>query len=203
MSVAAMSDPLLIVSTLTDADGIFVFRVADTDGGLELVNQTRDVRRPFYIDIHPNGQVLYSITDPGGEQLVSALAFDRDSGSLEMINQQPTQGEYPCYVEIDPSGRAVVVANYNGGSVISYPVGEDGALGEAGSFHQHEGSSINEKRQQEPHAHCFKIAADGRFAFAADLALLLGVNAGISKMHKADIVDVILNFLVAPAPASD
>ena len=161
--------PLLIVSSLTDADGISVFRIADGDGRLELLRQTPDISNPFFIDIHPNGQTLYSITDPGGERLVSALAFDRDSGALELINQQPTQGGYPCYVEVDPTGRAVVVANYDGGSVISYPLTDGGALGEAGSFFQHEGSSVDDSRQQEPHAHCFKVAANGRFAFAADL----------------------------------
>jgi 6-phosphogluconolactonase len=160
---------LLIVSTLTDTDGIFVFRIADDDGRLELVKQTPDISNPFYIDLHPNGNVLYSITDPAGEHLVSALSFDRDSGALELINQQSTQGDYPCYVAVDPTGRSVLVANYMGGSVISYPIGPDGALGKAGSFHQHEGSSVDESRQQEPHAHCFKIAADGRFAFACDL----------------------------------
>jgi len=161
--------PLLIVSTLTENDGIFVFQVADADGGLELVRQTPDIGHPFFIAIHPNGQVLYSITDPGGERLVTALSFDRANGALQRIIDQPTQGGYPCYVEVDPTGRSLVVANYDGGSVISYPLGEDGALGAAGSFYQHEGSSINPNRQQEPHAHCFKIAADGRFAFAADL----------------------------------
>ena len=73
---------LLIVSTLTDTDGIFVFRIADDDGRLELVKQTPDISNPFYIDLHPNGNVLYSITDPAGEHLVSALSFDRDSGAL-------------------------------------------------------------------------------------------------------------------------
>ena len=162
-------EPLLIVSTLTDADGIFVFRITDGDGRLELLRQTPGISNPFFIDMHPNGQVLYSITDPGGDQLVSALAFDRDSGALTMINQQQTRGGYPCYVAVDSTGRAVLAANYNGGRVISYPLTADGALGKAGSFFQHEGSSINEERQQEPHAHCFRIAADGRFAFAADL----------------------------------
>ena len=138
--------PLLIVSTLTDADGIFVFRIADDDGRLELLRQNPDISNPFFIDIHPNGQVLYSITDPGGEQLVSALAFDHANGALELLNQQATQGDYPCYVEVDSTGRAVVVANYGGGSVISYSLTDDGALGKAESFFQHEGSSVNEER---------------------------------------------------------
>jgi len=162
-------ESLLIVSTLTDADGIFVFKITDGDGRLELLRQNPDISNPFFIGMHPNGQVLYSITDPGGEQLVSALNLNRETGALTLINQQPTRGGFPCYVEVDPSGRAVVVANYEGGSVISYPLDENGALKEAGSFFQHQGTSINQDRQMEPHAHCFKISPDGRFAFCADL----------------------------------
>ena len=161
--------PLLIVSTMTDSDGIFVYRIADEDGTLELLKQTTGFVNPFFIALHPKGQVLYSISDPQGEQLVAALSLDRATGALGLINQQPTRGAMPCYVAVDPSGRSAVVANYTGGSVISYPLNADGSLGEAKSFHQHVGSSVDESRQQEPHAHCFFIAPDGRFAFAADL----------------------------------
>jgi 6-phosphogluconolactonase len=163
------NETLLIVSTLTETEGILVHRIADADGRLQLVQQTKEIREPFYIALHPQADVLYSITDPGGKALVSALALDRDSGVLTLINQQPTHGEYPCYVDVDPSGRAALVANYNSGSVASYPLGEDGALG-TGSSVQHVGDSVGE-RQKGPHAHCFKVAADGRFAFAADLGM--------------------------------
>lgn len=163
-------DQLFIVSTLTDDDGIFVYRIADANGKLEQVAQTaRSISNPFYIDLHPTADVLYAITDPGGEGLVSALSLDRSSGELTLLNQQSTGGGYPCYVAADPTGHAVVVANYEGGSVSSYPLKGDGSLGDAGSFFQHEGSSVDESRQEGPHAHCFKISADGRFAFAADL----------------------------------
>jgi 6-phosphogluconolactonase len=165
-----MSEPLLIVSSLAEDDGIFVFRIADAEGRLDLVRQNNVAKQPFYFDVHPKGHLLYAIHDPGEGRLVSAMSFDRDSGTLELINQQSTQGDYPCYVEVDPTGRTVVVANFNGGSVISYPLDASGALGEAGTFIQHEGSSIG-PRQSGPHAHCFKIAEDGRFAFAADLGL--------------------------------
>ena len=165
-----MSEPLLIVSSLAEDDGIYVFRIADADGRLELVRQNNVAKQPFYFDVHPRGDLLYAIHDPGEERLVSAMHFDRDSGTLELINQQSTQGDYPCYVEVDPSGRAVVAANYNGGSVVSYPIDGSGGLGEAATFIQHEGSSIG-PRQSEAHAHCFKIADDGRFAFSADLGM--------------------------------
>lgn len=162
--------PLLIVSTLTADEGIFVYRIADADGSLDLVAQTaRDIKEPFFIDLHPQGEVVYAITDPGGAARVTALRLDRASGEMTAMNSQSTQGDYPCYVEVDPSGRAVVAANYQGGNVSSYPLNDDGSLGAPASFVQHEGSSINERRQEGPHAHCFAIAGDGRFAFANDL----------------------------------
>jgi 6-phosphogluconolactonase len=157
-------DPLFIVSS-TDSDAIFVYRLTDADGHLELMRKNQGISNPFFIDLHPNGRVLYSIRDPGN---VAAFALDRANGDLELINEQPTGGG-PCYVEVDPSGRMVVAANYTGGSVISYPLEPDGALKEAGSFVQHTGTSVDERRQTESHAHCFKVADDGRFAFAADL----------------------------------
>ena len=184
-------DTLLIVSTLTDDEGIFVYRMAGSDGQLELVRQTAQfISNPFFIDLHPRGDILYSITDPDGEGLVSALSLDRASGELTLMNQQSTQGGYPCYVAVDPSGRSVVVANYEGGSVSSYPLASDGSLGAAVSFFQHVGSSIDTSRQQEPHAHCFKIASDGRFAFAADLGadqvMIYALDASTGAMTPAE-----------------
>jgi len=164
-------DQLFIVSTLTDSDGIFVYRITDEDGHLELVRQYTKISNPFFIHLHPNGRVLYSISDPDNEQMVEALSLDRSTGELTPINKQPTQGGYPCYVAVDPSGRMVVAANYKGGNVISYPIEKDGALGPAGSLIQHAGHSVEPRRQTEPHAHCFKVSSDGRFAFAADLGM--------------------------------
>jgi 6-phosphogluconolactonase len=50
-------------------------------------------------------------------------------------------------------------------------VKEDGSLGEAASFFQHAGSSVNPARQKEPHAHCIVVSPDNKYAFAADLGL--------------------------------
>lgn len=161
-----MANDLLLVSSGSKDHGITVFRIADADGTLERVSEFTGIKNTFYIDPHPKGHAVYALE---GEEVV-ALRFDRASGNFDEINRQPTPG-HPCYVEVDPTGRSVVTANYGAGSVFSYPIDADGALGAAGSSHQHVGSSVNEKRQEGPHAHCFKIAADGRFAFAADLGL--------------------------------
>jgi 6-phosphogluconolactonase len=44
-------------------------------------------------------------------------------------------------------------------------------LGEATAFIQHEGSSVDPRRQAGPHAHSINVAPDNRFAFVADLGL--------------------------------
>jgi len=51
--------PLLIVSTMTDDDGIFVYRIADGDGRLELAHQFTDIVKPFFIALHPNIYCFY------------------------------------------------------------------------------------------------------------------------------------------------
>jgi 6-phosphogluconolactonase len=65
----------------------------------------------------------------------------------------------------------VLVANYGGGSVSVLPIQSDGRLGPATGFVQHEGSSVNPRRQERPHAHSMNLDAANRFAFAADLGL--------------------------------
>ncbi len=74
-------------------------------------------------------------------------------------------------MNLDRTGRYALVANYSGGSVACLPIAEDGQLAEATAFIQHQGSSVNRKRQDAPHAHSVHLDAANRFAFVADLGL--------------------------------
>ena len=65
----------------------------------------------------------------------------------------------------------VGIANYGSGSVASYKVAADGGVSEAVSFIQHEGSSVNPKRQAGPHAHSINFSPDNRFAYVCDLGM--------------------------------
>lgn len=73
------------------------------------------------------------------------------------------------------------MANYGGGSVAVFPVGNDGRLGEHTAFMQAYGSSVNPKRQAGPHAHCVRVTTDNRLAIVADL--------GIDKLLVYDFND--------------
>ena len=51
------------------------------------------------------------------------------------------------------------------------PIHDDGTLGEATDFIQHEGSSVDPARQQGPHAHSIMIDPANQYAFTPDLGL--------------------------------
>ena len=91
------------------------------------------------------------------------------SGTLTPLNSQSSGGAGPCSIDVHRSGKAVLAANYGGGSVSSFPVNDDGSLGEAASVIQHTGSSVDQSRQQEPHAHMIRHDLDYNFVFSPDL----------------------------------
>jgi len=156
--------------------GIYLAQLNLTTGQLSTPEPVAEVKNPTFLAFHPNGKYLYAIgeiADFGGQKTgaVSALAIDRQSGRLALLNEQGSQGAGPCHVSVDATGRNALVANYGGGSVSCLPIGDDGHLAPASCTIQHFGSSVNPKRQAGPHAHSINLAPDNRFAFVADLGM--------------------------------
>jgi 6-phosphogluconolactonase len=159
----------------TGSKGIYVSRFNDQSGEWSAAELAGETGSPSFVAVHPNGQYLYSvgeISTPGQKGGgVTAWKIDRSTGKLTQINQVSSVGDGPCHINLDPKGSLAMVANYSGGSAASYAIGDDGKLSEAASFHQHEGSSVEPRRQKAPHAHSANFSADGKYAFIADLGL--------------------------------
>lgn len=170
-------EPILFVSAFAPGEqgAIHAYRFDSDTGRLTLLSRTSDIEHPFFLAVSPNGRFLYAIdSEQFGDdvdEFVAAYSIDRKSGGLTRLNRQSARGRTSCYLDIDGSGRTVVVANYSSGDVAALPVREDGSLGEAASFVRHSGSSIDPKRQKGPYAHCLEISPDNRFALAADLGI--------------------------------
>jgi 6-phosphogluconolactonase len=109
----------------------------------------------------------------GGQKggAVGAFSLDATTGMLTFLNRVSSGGAGPCHLVVDKTGKNVLVVNYGSGSTAVLPLEADGRLKEASSFVQHQGSSIDKKRQQGPHAHSVNLSADNRFAMVADLGL--------------------------------
>jgi 6-phosphogluconolactonase len=112
--------------------------------------------------------LLYAVNEVE-QGAVGAFAIAAETGALTRLNQQPSEGSAPCYVSLDKSGRAVLIANYDSGSVALLPLETGGALARATSVVKHEGSGPVADRQGQPHAHCIMTDPSNRFALAADL----------------------------------
>ena len=156
--------------------GIHRYHLDLGSGKLAWVGVTGDVTNPSFLAIHPSRRFLYAVNEVSrvkGKRsgAVSAFAIDAQTGGLTLLNQQLSGGAGPCHLVVDAKGKHVLAANYGGGSVCALPIGADGRLGEATAFVQHEGRSVNPKRQTAPHAHSINLDAASRFAFAADLGL--------------------------------
>jgi 6-phosphogluconolactonase len=102
---------------------------------------------------------------------VSAFRIEGSSGKLTLLNQQASGGTGPCHVAVDATGKCVLLANYGSGSIAALPLNKDGSLGAQGCFIQHEGSSVNQKRQAGPHAHFILPDPSNSLALACDLGL--------------------------------
>jgi 6-phosphogluconolactonase len=170
---------LVYVGTYTNktkSKGIYAYLLDPGVGKLTSLGVAAESEDPSFLAVHPSGKYLYAVneSDHFGAQksgAVSAFSVEPKTGKLTLLNQAPTQGAGPCHISLDKTGKFVLVANYDGGSIAAFPVGEDGLLASASAFIQHSGSSVNKDRQEGPHAHWIGTSPDNRFALAADLGL--------------------------------
>jgi 6-phosphogluconolactonase len=158
-----------------ESGAIHAYRLDLDTGKLKLVERTTGAENPFFLAIAPNQKFLYSIhaKEFGGKEPEQVAAYEilGGTGRLKLLNRQSALGSAACYLDVDATGKTVLVANYATGSVAALPVRADGSLDKASSFVQHAGSSVDSARQKGPHAHCIVVSPDNRFAYAADLGL--------------------------------
>ena len=161
--------------TRKTSKGIYVAKLDSATGKVSEPELAAEVANPSFVTIHPNQKYLYAVSEMGGVApgggTVTAFSIERPSGKLTKLNHAATKGTSPCHLNVDKTGRTLVVANYGSGSVAAFPVKADGSLGEAASFIQHKGSSVDKRRQMGPHAHSVNYSANNKYVIAADLGL--------------------------------
>ncbi len=173
------ADYFMYVGTYTERDskGIYAWRFDSATGKLTPAGLKAETLNPSFLAVHPNGRFLYAVNEISHFQRmlrngsVSAFAIDPVTGQLKLLNQQASAGDGPCHLTLDNQGKCLIVANYNNGSLASFPVSDNGALSQSASFFQHRGAGAIPHRQDGPHAHCVIVSPDNRFVLAADLGL--------------------------------
>lgn len=170
--------PLLYIGTYTRRGGlgIYVTRFDTENGSFGEVKLAAEAPNPSFLALHPTKPLLYAVNElvedgVRGGGMVSAFAIDPASGGLEFLNQQPTHGNSPCHLAVDATGSLVVSANYTTGNAAVMHIGPDGRLAPPTDIVQHEGGSVNPRRQEGPHAHSVTIDPTNTFVYICDLGI--------------------------------
>jgi 6-phosphogluconolactonase len=168
--------------------GIYLFEMDSVTGVLSEREVFANDSNPSCLALDPSRTHLYSGNEiqtyrgaPTGS--VSAYAIDRSSGHLSLLNTVSSGGAGPAYLSVHPSGKYVLVANYQGGTVAVLPIQARGELGAASDVKVEFGAagpavarsaprgSFAISGHDRPHAHMVLADPSGRFVLSTDLGL--------------------------------
>jgi 6-phosphogluconolactonase len=165
-------------------DGVYVYELTDRQllpkGSVKTVNASFLVMDRAQKYLFVTNELKEYQGHFGGS--VSSFRFDPQDDMLTYLNTQPVRGADPCHVEVDAQGKYLYSANFMSGSVTVLPIAQDGHLEKDCCFIQHEGSSIDPKRQKGPHAHGVFFDPTGERVFIPDL----GMDTTVCYRPEAD-----------------
>lgn len=180
------------------SEGIYLYEFNSQDGSARELSHVR-ISNPSYIAISPNKKYLYAVNEnvdkngKGGS--VSSFSFNRKSGILSKINSQSSDGNNPCYVTIDKTGRWIIAGNYSSGNFTVLPVNKKGELQPSTQTVQLTGKSIDSTRQNSPHVHSTFLNKNNDVLYVADLGIDKIMNYSFDK--KSGIVKPLLQKFIS------
>lgn len=155
--------------------GIYCYELDMKTGALEQIAESQGIDNPSYLTLDAAQKHLYAVNelkefDGKAQGGVSAFSINSDY-TLTFQNQFGTGGTDPCHVVMNDENTHVYISNFMSGSVAVFPIEKDGSLAPMSDFIQHEGSSVNPKRQTGPHAHSLIFDKANKRAFVPDLGI--------------------------------
>ena len=197
------------VGTYTpNGGGIYLFRLDKASGAMTQLQVFDDVRNPSWLALNPAQTHLYAVSEIDNYQgrrsgAVMSYAIDPQNLQIRRLGAVSSAGTTPAHLSVHPSGKFVFVANYGGGSVAVFPVGQDGALGEATDVRpsvgpRHHAHAVDDPPGQfavsdhdSPHVHMVAADPSGQFVIAndagLDLTLVWRLDPQAGRLLPADV----------------
>src|SRR5262249_7645399 len=144
---AAAADPLVFVAAFAPGErgGIHAYASSTKNGNLKPRPRPVGAETPFFLALPPDRKSLSATHAKqfGAKENEQVAAYEvvGRPGELKLLNRQSAEGTAACYLDVDRTGKMVLVANYSSGSVASLPIKPDWSLGEPASFFHHKRSS--------------------------------------------------------------
>ena len=180
----------LLVGTFAEGDdqGIYQIHFNTETGELSNSHRVAIENKPGYLYLSKDGNRVYSSngTKPGS---VSAFQWNKDKTALDKVSNLSSIGDGACYVGVSPEEHLLAAANYSSGSIVLYPLDENGGMIDDPQGIQHTGSGPH-PNQNSAHAHCVQFSQNGKFLYAVDLGidqiLTYPINSE-NKLGKAQV----------------
>jgi 6-phosphogluconolactonase len=162
-------------TSATDARrGIYLSKLDEDTGALSPAVRAADKSDSVFFAFSPDKHYLYALAEvPGAgarpQEAIETYEVDPSSGALRNVAERLPGATEACHISVDPQGRFVFTANYDGHYVEVLPIAPDHSVGERSCLVRFSGSGPNPDRQQMAHPHSINIDPSGRFAIVADL----------------------------------
>jgi 6-phosphogluconolactonase len=151
-------------------EGINVYQVDPGTGNWTHMQLLKDIVNPSFLALEPGERFLYSAHGDGDE--ATAFQIDAPSGRLNVLNRQPTGGKNGVSLDVDPSDRFLVLANYGSGTVAVLPISPDGSLAKLSDLVTLPGKPGPHRTEQaSSHPHDVAFDPSGRFLVVPDKGL--------------------------------
>ena len=176
ISIGFSQTQYLVIGTYDSpkSEGIYVYEFNTKDGTAKEISHVQ-TSNPSYIAISPDKRYLYAVNEnadkngKGGS--VSSFSFDKKAGVLTRINTQSSEGNHPCYITVDQTGRWIITGNYSSGNFSILPVNNMGELKQAIETVQLTGKGLDSTRQNSPHVHSTFLNKKNNVLYVADLGI--------------------------------
>ncbi len=155
---------MTFLGSYTDNGGAGL-QLASTDrstGAVALGATVSNMPDASWLTYSPDRTHLYTTNELSVGQ-VTALKVN-GAKAPKILNRQPTEGGSPAHASVHPSGKYLMVANYESGSVAILPIEVDGSLGPLTDLVTHSGGTGG-----DPHAHQILADPSGRWVVSVDL----------------------------------
>ncbi len=187
--------------------GIYLFGLDGATGALTQLGVFDDIRNPSWLAVNPSQTRLYAVSEIDNyagtrNGAVVSYAIGEDF-QLNRLGAVSSSGAIPTHAAVHPSGKFVFIANYGGGNVAVFPVGANGALGEASDVRpsvgpRHRSRAVDDPPGQfavsdhdSPHIHMVAPDPSGQFVIAndagLDLTLVWRFDAQAGRLLPAEV----------------
>ncbi|SFM02043.1 6-phosphogluconolactonase [Gracilibacillus orientalis] len=153
--------------TKKESQGVYRFTLDTVEKKLSNIEVAANLDNPTYLTVSNDNQYVYAVSKEGNHGGVTAFNITDESGALEKINSQATEGSAPCHVSVDRKNNVVVTANFHTKQVETYEINEDGSIQSPKAVEQ-EGNGPHE-RQEKPHLHFAGFTPDEQYVVVVDL----------------------------------